>query len=169
MKTCRTCSKSKPLSDFYVNAKSADGRFTDCKPCHNAKPKKVTDARVARNRARHRAVADLIDRHAAEFESLLEARIREAEAEVEELSADARARKHYKDELVRLRPGPRLSGEKAGDRIDVARCPDCVRHHDRGHVCVKCGAQPGPVITLPDGERGRWVSGRSGVRTWESA
>jgi ribosomal protein L32 len=147
---CRTCSESKPLSDFYADSKRAGGHFPDCKACHNAKPKKATDTRVTRNRARHRAVADLIDRHAVEFESLLAARLEEAQQEAAVLATDAKAREHYRDEPVRLRPGARMSGEKAGDRIDVARCPHCVKHHDRGHVCTKCGTAPASALRLPD-------------------
>jgi ribosomal protein L32 len=39
-------------------------------------------------------------------------------------------------------PGARKEGQSAIDRIDVARCAHCAKHHDRNHVCPKCGLVP---------------------------
>jgi hypothetical protein len=36
MKICRTCSKSKPLSEFYTHPTTADRLFLDCKACHKS-------------------------------------------------------------------------------------------------------------------------------------
>ena len=44
LKSCRTCRKAKPESEFYKNAAKYDGLSSYCKPC--------TDARVKANRKR---------------------------------------------------------------------------------------------------------------------
>lgn len=148
-KVCSRCKQEKPRSEFYVAHKATATRKAKlrnmCKDCDNSRQRHVkpTAAKVNRNRARHRAVADLIAKHQDEFEDLYAMYRVEAEEEAEALKSSDEAREHYKDEPVRLRSGARKSGQKAGDRIDVARCPHCVRHHDRGHVCTVCGAAPG--------------------------
>jgi hypothetical protein len=43
MKTCKTCSKDKPLSSFYVHKAMLDGHLNICKDC--------TKARVSKHRA----------------------------------------------------------------------------------------------------------------------
>lgn len=141
-KPCGKCGAVKPLTDFFEDRRASDGRQRWCKKCQNAQPKKANTARMVRNRARHRAIAELTRRHEAEFDDLYEQYRAEAEREAAELASSPQAAEHYKAEPVRLRPGARQPGEKAGDRIDVARCPQCVRHHDRGHVCAKCGTAP---------------------------
>lgn len=146
-KACRQCNEAKPLSEFYNRGRGRgehDVQAT-CKDCSKKRHGGQTGAKINRNRARHRAIAVLVERHADEFEALYERCLAEAAAEAEALAQTTDAKQHYGDGKggpVRLRPGKRLTGQKAGDRIDVARCPHCIRHHDRGHVCVKCGAAP---------------------------
>ena len=143
VKQCSKCGESKPLDAFYANVNGTHGRMPYCKKCDNARPRKASALKINRIRARHRAVADLIAMHAETFETLLAIRLAEAKDEAEELAATPEAAEHYQDsEPVRLRPGKRMQGEKVGDRIDVARCSHCVKHHDRGHVCTECGAAP---------------------------
>jgi hypothetical protein len=48
-----------------------------------------------------------------------------------------------------------MRGETVVDRIDVARCGSCARHHDRGHECAVCGAKPGPDAVLLSDNEGR--------------
>ena len=169
MKTCQTCGIAKPLDDFYRHANTQDRRQQSCKKCDNARPRKVTDGRVVRNRARHRALADLTERHEDEYRALLALRLIEAQAEVEALAADPKAAEHYTPgEPVRLKPGKPVPGEKAGDRIDVARCPHCVKHHDRGHVCKSCGATPGGKGDALTEDHGRWVTGANGIKRWSA-
>lgn len=149
-KVCPKCGESKALSDFYPHPQTRDGRHPSCKKCDNAKPRKTTAAKLNRMRARHRALADLIKFHEDEFQALLAIRLAEAREEAEALAASPEAVEHYQNEPVRLRPGKRMPGEKAGDRIDVARCPHCVKHHDRGHVCPKCGTAPAASLRRPE-------------------
>jgi ribosomal protein L32 len=151
-KTCTGCGKTKPRDEFYLRHRGrGDGdRQSQCKACCRLRGGGQTQPKINRNRARHRAIADLIERHEAEFTDLLEQRLAEARQEAEALVREQAAQEHYKDEPVRLRPGRRLTGQKAGDRIDVARCPHCVKHHDRGHVCPKCGMAPAVANRLPD-------------------
>lgn len=149
-KDCPKCGETKPLGDFYPHPQTRDGRHPSCKKCDNAKPRKVTAAKVNRMRARHRALADLIKFHEDEFQALLAIRLAEAREEADALAASPEAAEHYQNEPVRLKPGKRMPGEKAGDRIDVARCPHCVRHHDRGHVCPKCGTAPAAALRGPE-------------------
>ena len=35
-KTCKTCTETKPVDDFYVNRKAKDGRQSQCRPCMKA-------------------------------------------------------------------------------------------------------------------------------------
>lgn len=152
MKRCPKCATEKPLEDFYPDRRAADGRQGWCKKCQNAASsvKKPSEPRLVRNRARHRAIAELVRRHEAEFESLYELYKAEAAQEAVELRVAPAAAQHYKTQPVRLRPGARQPGERATDRIDVARCPHCIKHHDSGHVCPKCGAVPHTVVIVPD-------------------
>jgi hypothetical protein len=149
-KTCSRCGQGKPLGDFYTNANGTQGRMPYCKKCDNARPRKVTAIKVNRVRARHRAVADLIESHRDEFETLLAIRVGEAAEEAEALRATTEGRTHFRDEPVRLRPGKAMPGQKVEDRIDVGRCPHCIKHHDQGHVCARCGMAPIGALRLPD-------------------
>jgi len=38
IKTCRTCTEEKPLTEFYIN--SGRWAYPDCKPCHRAGPRR---------------------------------------------------------------------------------------------------------------------------------
>ena len=150
-KSCTKCHESKQLSDFYAHPNTADRRSPICKKCDSARGRKATGPKINRQRARHRAIALLVQRHEDEFRALMELQLAEVAEEAEALAMDPQARKVYNGEPVRLRPGKRMPGEKVGDRIDVARCPHCVKNHDRGHVCTKCGASPTKTIELMGG------------------
>lgn len=142
-KRCGKCGETKPLAEFYADKKASDGHRWWCKRCDNAAPKPQTLTRIIRNRARQRATAELIRAHAHEFRTLVERHRVEVAREARELGALPAAQAVYgASEPVRLRSGRRNRGEIAADRIDVARCPDCIKHHDRGHVCESCGAAP---------------------------
>lgn len=146
-KVCTRCGEKKPTSDFYKHPQTRDKLAPHCKKCDNARSRPVTGTRINRMRARHRALADLIEMYPEEFEALLAIRLAEAKEEAEALAAEPAAKEHYQpDEPVRLKPGKRMPGETIGDRIDVARCPHCVKHHDRGHVCESCGSAPGKKL-----------------------
>lgn len=150
-KACTKCGVSKPLTDYYSHPSTADRHSPVCKKCDSARGRATTGPKINRQRARHRAIAVLVERHEDEFRDLMDLKLAEVTEEAELLATDPAARKHYGDaEPVRLRPGRRMAGEKAGDRIDVARCPHCVKHHDRGHVCTKCGAVPAAALRLSD-------------------
>lgn len=141
-KKCTRCGETKPLSEFYTHPQTRDRLAPHCKKCDNQRSRKATGAKINRTRARHRAVADLITFHEDEFEALLAIRLAEAQAEAEALAHDPVAQDFYHTEPVRLKPGKRMAGQTIRDRIDVARCPECVKHHDRGHACPACGASP---------------------------
>jgi hypothetical protein len=111
---------------------------------------KPTAARLIDQRARRRATQTLIEIHRDEFQRLYDLHRAEAEQEAEHLATAPEAVEHYRSEPVRLKPGARLAGQKVGDRIDVARCAHCVKHHDRNHVCPKCGAAPNHALTIRD-------------------
>lgn len=151
-KVCTACGESKPPTEYYAHPNTADRLRPRCKKCDIAAPRsrEAVGAKINRQRARHRAIAELIERHEDEFRALMEIRLIEAQEEADALAASPAAREHYKGEPVRLKPGQRMPGQKAGDRIDVARCPHCIKHHDRGHVCTKCGAAPAAALRLPD-------------------
>lgn len=100
-------------------------------------------------RARGRAVTELIARHKAEYDHLFSLYRGEVQAEAEQIdqAAKQQADHDHGDEPARLKTGRRAKGQKPVDRIDVARCPHCIRHHDRGHVCTVCGAAPGASLS----------------------
>lgn len=148
-KRCTRCGESKPTSEFYKHPQTRDRLAPHCKACDNKRSRKATGTRINRNRARHRAIADLISFHEDEFNALLAIRLSEAEEEAESLASEPAAKEHYRSEPVRLKPGKRMVGQTVGDRIDVARCPHCVKHHDRGHVCPRCGASPSSALPKP--------------------
>lgn len=103
-----------------------------------------TEARLVDQRARRRATQALINNHKQEYEDLLTAFKVEAIAELDMLPAPQVSEHHptRPPQPVRLKSGPRLEGQQAVDRIDVARCPHCISYHDRGHRCERCGAIP---------------------------
>ncbi len=142
-KPCGKCGQTKPLDEFHRDVRARDGRYTVCKQCVSARPYKPTHLRVVKTRARHRAMAELVHRHAGEFAILLERCTHEAEAEAARIAAVPAAQRVYgAAEPVRLRRGRPAEGETLMDRIDVGRCSECATHHDRGHACPYCGAQP---------------------------
>lgn len=113
---------------------------------------KPTQARLIDQRARRRATQALIEKHREDFTALYEQHRRAAESEAAALTECA-ATVHPSSEPPRLMTGARKAGQEAVDRIDVARCPHCVKHHDRNHVCTHCGAQPGqrrPKVSASD-------------------
>jgi hypothetical protein len=141
---CWKCHEEKPLDEFHRDARASDGRTTTCKKCVAAKPYKPTLLRVVKTRARKRALAELARRHRDEFQLLLCEHETKAMQEAEKIAADPRARRVYSggSEPVRLRRGRPAEGENLADRIDVGRCPECIRYHDSGHVCANCGRSP---------------------------
>lgn len=50
-KTCSDCGITKPISDFFRDARSAGGRRSDCKTCNSAKRRKNKEANIERERA----------------------------------------------------------------------------------------------------------------------
>ena len=110
---------------------------------------KPTAARLIDQRARRRAQQQLIANHRDEFRDLYEWHLRNATSEAQMLATKA-SEIHPTTEPPRLMTGARKPGQDVADRIDVARCPHCVRHHDRGHVCAKCGAVPETAVAIED-------------------
>ena len=56
-KTCTTCERSLPLSDFYRDKRRADGRYSECKSCTKAR-RRLQDAEKRRKAANARRAAD---------------------------------------------------------------------------------------------------------------
>lgn len=103
---------------------------------------KPTQARLIDQRARRRATQDLIAENPERWKQLYEQHRQYATEEAEQLALAVTPNEHAPKEPPRLMPGARKLGESAIDRIDVARCPFCVKHHDRGHRCSSCGQRP---------------------------
>jgi hypothetical protein len=141
---CSRCHEDKPLDEFHRDARASGGRTTTCKKCVSAKPYKPTLLRVVKTRARKGALAELARRHPDEFRLLLSEHETKAMQEAEKVAADPRARRVNSggSEPVRLRRGRPAEGATLADRIDVGRCPQCIRYHDSGHVCATCGRSP---------------------------
>lgn len=53
MKKCSTCKKMKPISDFYKDVRTKDGRKYQCKKCHVECCIKTRDIERARNYQRN--------------------------------------------------------------------------------------------------------------------
>lgn len=111
---------------------------------------KPTASRLIDQRARRRAQQQLIENHRQEFRDLYEWHRRNAATEADLLASKASESPHQIAGPPRLMTGARKPGQDVTDRIDVARCPHCVRHHDAGHVCANCGAVPHTAAALPD-------------------
>jgi hypothetical protein len=137
---CTACEQTKPLTEFYLRRVDGDDRITRCRDCDNSRPRRRNTGKIVRVRARHRATAELVKRHDAEFRDLLEYFTTVVTDEAAMLASNnpevAAA------ETPRLRPGAARKGQSRPQRVDLARCAHCIRHHDRGHACAKCGAIP---------------------------
>ena len=152
-KTCPKCKKTKPPAQFYGDKTSGDGRSCWCKTCIDAKPRKLTNARLIRNRVRQRASQLLIELHREEFEKLHAACLQEATREAAKLADDERVAAIFpKGVSPRLRPGPSRgrSADGAPERVDeparVDRtwCGTCREYHRNNHrhvVPVKLTAE----------------------------
>jgi hypothetical protein len=116
---------------------------------------KQSAARLIDQRARRRATQALIDMHREEFRDLYQFHRMNAATEARVIAeaatrvSNAETKFHPSGEPPRLMSGRYKPGQDATDRIDVARCPHCVKHHDRGHVCTKCGARPTTAQPAP--------------------
>jgi hypothetical protein len=147
---CNKCGQIKPVEEFY--RRHTDGssakRTPCCRDCDNVRPRSRTANRIIRVRARHRAVAELTKRHSVEFRDLLDWFTKTAFEEAAQLAiAPAATETYQQNQTVRLRPGPKRQGQDVEDRIDVARCAECIGYHDRGHRCENCGAEPQAVAS----------------------
>lgn len=134
--TCTMCGKELKATEFYWSWNVRDSRWqrdSRCKDCHNG-TKRTSPAKVINRRARQRATALLLQEYAERFEELLAQERRVAAAEYAVLE------QHKPGDRQVLRAGRRRPGETVLERLDIARCTECHTHHDRGHVCPKCGA-----------------------------
>ena len=55
IKTCRDCSESKPLGQFYKHKMMADGHLNKCKSCVKKRVNKERTDNIEKHRARDRA------------------------------------------------------------------------------------------------------------------
>lgn len=142
-KRCARCAADKPVGEFNFRDRQTGRRWSYCRDCDSARPRTRSRTKILTGRARNRALAELAKRHRDEFRDLLDYFLRIARDEAEQLAGTATARQAYPNaQTVRLRPGARRAGQPIEERIDVARCGECIGYHDRGHRCPACGSQP---------------------------
>lgn len=154
-KRCPRCRETKFVDEFHAQTRrNGDIRRQGwCKACHRedqvGQKKRLTPTKQKRTRARQRATAELLQLHYDEFRVLLEKHQAIVEAEFNAITEAAvkAGLTIPADGIVRLRTGIRLADQGITDRMDVARCPDCARHHDAGHVCEACGQAPSQQAT----------------------
>lgn len=148
---CTTCERDLPGTDFYWAWNRRDRRWqrdSRCKDCHNATSNANSRAKVINRRARQRATALLLEEYPERFAELLERERKVAAMEYDLLNDPDAGEAGYQ----RLRPGARRAGQTVMERLDVARCTICHTHHDRGHVCPKCGAATVEEIPTEEAE-----------------
>lgn len=135
-KRCASCSKTKPAAEFFAVKHTATGLSSHCRDCENRRS--PTETRMIRVRARHRAMAALVESHRDEFARLLDLETVKAREEHEKLKQASDGNPDAG--LARLKPGPKRKGQTdVTERLDVARCQSCHTHHDDEHVCPSCG------------------------------
>lgn len=134
-KPCTKCKVEKPCDEtgFYKDKRARDGLSSWCRECTNSQPKAQTRVRIIRNRARHRAVALLVENHPEEFGILYELCRADAEEEDERLTADPETRARFGNATPRLRTGRRKPGEPPETRVNESWCPRCAAYHALDH------------------------------------
>lgn len=135
-KTCPHCGEEKPANElhFYPDKSARDGLGSWCKTCVNERPKPLTEARIIRNRARHRAMQRLVELHKAEFEALYEDERAVALDENDRLRGDPETAARFDGQTPRLRKGRRRPGEDAEARVDEEWCAQCATFHAGDHI-----------------------------------
>ncbi len=163
-KRCPKCGETKDATsaNFYRDKNSSDGLGCWCKTCTNAIPKAQTRTRILRNRARHRALQMLVERHRAEFQEIYENCRAEAIEQDERLAMDPENAAKFdaqNGQTVRLKPGRRKVGETPEARVNQDWCPKCSSYHAQGHQCPTCkklagrGVNPGDLVVFNEGTR----------------
>jgi hypothetical protein len=148
-KRCANCGVVKPLADYYTKSNGRQRVHEAwCKKCSNQRVRSNEPNRVIRNRARQRATTRLVQLNQKAFEQLMAEELAKAYVEAATLAKAPAAKDHFGDRPVLLRPGARMATEGVTDRIDVGRCPDCIKSHDRGHTCLTCGSKPGDPVPI---------------------
>ena len=136
-KTCPKCKTAKALAQFYGDKSSGDGKSCWCKTCIDAKPRRQTEARLVRNRARQRASQLLIELYREQFEALYARCLQEATGEAAALVADERAQQLFPEGVPpRLRPGPGRESTPEVARLDTSWCETCRKYHANDHLHV---------------------------------
>lgn len=146
-KKCPKCGETKDLTAryFYRDKNSRTGFFLWCKTCVNNKPRAKTRNRIIRNRARHRAVAQLVALHPEQFQALYESARADAIEEDERISNDPEIKAQFGETTPRLRSGRRAEGDEPKPRIDEKWCATCAAYHARGHHEKKEPVLPGLI------------------------
>lgn len=153
-KTCRKCDTEKPLTDFFRDASTKDGRHTRCKSCHSASAKRWVRANPEKRReykkteyARHRDTVRArnkrwYERHRGSEAFLAKRKARSNTPEVR----DTRFRREYGISLAEVE----AMAEAQGGVCAICKEPErlgekglCVDHcHQtgrvRGMLCHKC-------------------------------
>ena len=144
---CAACHEMKSVEAFYTHTNGKTNRpqlSRRCKDCDNGRQRQPTPTRMVRNRARNRAMAELVTLCPEMFEQLYDKHLARALREHEALTYLAAQRGDADATVVRLRPGPPRAGQSVTERLDVARCPRCHEYHDHGHQCPSCGKEDTP-------------------------
>lgn len=158
-KTCPKCKEVKEATrrNFYADKNSRDQLSCWCKLCIDAVPKGQTRTRVLRNRARHRAVQMLVERHREEFQEIYEECRAMAVEEDERLTMDPENAARFDGQTVRLKTGRRRIGEQPGPKVDQDWCAKCKVYHAKDHQCPTCkqlagrGINPGDLVEFNNG------------------
>jgi rubrerythrin len=113
---------------------------------------RTREDKVLPTRARHRALAALVEAHRDEFRELYDQALEDVAVEAEELRALAEAQGvELADQrrVFRLKRGPAGDDQDVLDRIHQDQghtCSACSRVHDRGHACPECGTTVGMPV-----------------------
>lgn len=131
MKTCNTCGKTKPFSEFYKHAKMAGGYLSQCKECKRAYQRKYRLNNLEKVRAKDRERGSLPHRVAARKEYAERMRLDGAHQ-----SRQAKSKREW----VKRNPHKRAAHVAVGNAIrdgvlikeacEVCGCNATDAHHD---------------------------------------
>ncbi len=124
-KVCTRCHRRKPLDGYYKDARSSDGRQSDCKSCHLAGIKPSPAKRAAAKRYQRSHMAAIVDQNRRRRAE------RRAEGTLPSSAASVRRWQlaHWADHMLQRRMANRLHRNKAlRERVmerDGRRCTLC--------------------------------------------
>ncbi len=137
MKRCKVCGETKPLTEFYKAAGSADGYRDDCKVCNLARKKQWYAANretvIAKVKAWQQENKDHLNAYRREYRKGREAEAREGHLKRKFGLTQA----DYDELLARQGGGCRICGKRPG-KISLHVDHDHETGEIRGLLCVGC-------------------------------